>query len=191
MSEIKKMKAKMIYKFRGDTADNWELLNPILSAREPGLVIDGNGKTIALKIGDGVTAWNDLELHNINDGGSIDPATLQRKLELWQPNTEYKVGDVVVEQLQMHLQMVTNILVCRQNHISGDDMFDTATAGDYWDCYPIYALNSTCASADDNGNPIIETYATKEELTTSVGNIETVLDNIIALQNLLIGGESV
>ena len=36
-------------------------------------------------------------------------------------------------------------------------------------------------------NKLDEHYATKEE----VGNIETVLDSIIAIQNSLIGGESV
>ena len=34
----------------------WQELNPVLAAGEPGFVIDTNN----LKIGDGVTAWNDL-----------------------------------------------------------------------------------------------------------------------------------
>lgn len=43
---------------RRDTAANWALVNPVLSNFEPG------GVTVSgvqlLKIGDGVTAWNDL-----------------------------------------------------------------------------------------------------------------------------------
>jgi hypothetical protein len=38
------------------TAARWAEVNPILSAGEPGFVYDEN----RLKIGDGVTAWNDL-----------------------------------------------------------------------------------------------------------------------------------
>ena len=38
------------------TAARWKELNLVLAAGEPGFVIDEN----RLKIGDGVTAWNDL-----------------------------------------------------------------------------------------------------------------------------------
>jgi hypothetical protein len=38
------------------TAARWEELNLVLAVGEPGFVIDEN----RLKIGDGVTAWNDL-----------------------------------------------------------------------------------------------------------------------------------
>jgi hypothetical protein len=40
------------------TAANWASRNPILAAGEPGIELD----TDTLKIGDGVTPWNDLEL---------------------------------------------------------------------------------------------------------------------------------
>lgn len=66
MPQSKQIKAKTKYQFRGDTINNWEILNPILANREPGLVLDEGGKTMGFKIGDGVTAWNDLEYHNIN-----------------------------------------------------------------------------------------------------------------------------
>lgn len=118
-----------------------------------------------------------LIAENGGSGSSIDPAILQRKLELWQPNTEYKVGDVVVEQLAMGPQNVSNILVCIQNHTSGDDMFDTVTAVDYWDFNPIIALNSSFATCDNNGNYIIDTYATKEELGSK--------------QDMLVSGENI
>ena len=44
-------------KLRRDTAANWEAVNPILAAGEMGLEPD----TRRTKIGDGVTAWNDLQ----------------------------------------------------------------------------------------------------------------------------------
>lgn len=49
------------------------------------------------------------------------------------------------------------------------------------------AQNSAKAETDWNNNVIHTTYATKAE----VGDIETALDNIIAIQNTLIGGGSV
>lgn len=42
--------------FKRGTAARWSELNLILQAGEPGFVIDEN----RFKIGDGVTAWNDL-----------------------------------------------------------------------------------------------------------------------------------
>ncbi len=51
----------------------------------------------------------------------------------------------------------------------------------------ITADEADMAYADGSGNNIEQTYATKDE----VGNIETALDNIIAIQNSLIGGDSV
>lgn len=43
----------------------WKKNNPVLSQGEPGFVIDKN----ALKIGDGKTAWNDLQYIGENGGG--------------------------------------------------------------------------------------------------------------------------
>jgi len=45
---------------RADTWDNWITKNPILGKNEPATVLDGLNKG-KLKIGDGVTLWNDLE----------------------------------------------------------------------------------------------------------------------------------
>ena len=42
----------------------WERNNPILASGEPGYVIDKN----ALKIGNGVTPWNELEYVNSDNG---------------------------------------------------------------------------------------------------------------------------
>lgn len=48
---------KITYQLRRGYEEVWKKNNPILASGEPGFVIDKN----KLKIGDGVTAWNDLE----------------------------------------------------------------------------------------------------------------------------------
>jgi hypothetical protein len=44
------------FKFKRGQSDAWARVNPILAEGEPGYELDTN----KLKIGDGVTAWNDL-----------------------------------------------------------------------------------------------------------------------------------
>jgi hypothetical protein len=46
------------FQFKRGLAAAWERNNPILAAGEPGWTLD----THILKIGDGVTAWNDLSI---------------------------------------------------------------------------------------------------------------------------------
>ena len=46
------------FQFKRGLSSAWERNNPILAAGEPGWTLD----THILKIGDGVTAWNDLEI---------------------------------------------------------------------------------------------------------------------------------
>lgn len=46
-------------RFQRGSTSRWEQLNPVLGAGEPGLAVD----TGLLKIGDGVTPWNDLEAY--------------------------------------------------------------------------------------------------------------------------------
>lgn len=45
-----------VFQFKKGIAARWQEVNPILAAGEPGFVTDEN----RLKIGDGITAWNDL-----------------------------------------------------------------------------------------------------------------------------------
>ena len=53
---------------RRDTAANWTSTNPTLAEGELGLETD----TRKLKIGDGITAWNDLEYYvNPSEGGTV------------------------------------------------------------------------------------------------------------------------
>ena len=48
--------------FKRGIASRWAELNPVLQAGEPGFVTDEN----RLKIGDGITAWNDLPYQGEN-----------------------------------------------------------------------------------------------------------------------------
>jgi hypothetical protein len=47
---------KTTFKFRRGLAKDWASVNPVLSEGEPGWTLD----THVLKIGDGVSPWNDL-----------------------------------------------------------------------------------------------------------------------------------
>ena len=53
------------FKFKRGTAARWAEVNPILEQGEPGFVYD----TKQLKIGDGVTAWNDLPYIGESEAG--------------------------------------------------------------------------------------------------------------------------
>jgi hypothetical protein len=55
---------------------------------------------------------------------------------------------------------------------------------------PRNAYESATAAGDELGRSIHETYATKAEVSEQMGDIETALDGIIAIQNALIGGEA-
>ena len=117
--------------------------------------------------------------------------TFLSKVEFWKPNTEYKVGqDVIAEcYFDAYKATVTVMLSCKKDHISSDAPYLNAT-NDFYECWDSAGMTSAWsfrAVADANSKPIHETYATKNEL----GDIETALDSIIAIQNQLIGGGSV
>lgn len=86
---------------------------------------------------------------------------LKSKLELWQPNTEYKVGDLVVTNVYERETdtMTTKVCYCIQNHTSSNtDTFIMENDGYAWNCFNFYVC------FDYKGRPIHETYATKEDL---------------------------
>lgn len=59
---------KTTFQLRRGNEAVWKRNNPILANGEPGFVIDKN----ALKIGDGVTAWKDLEyICGPNESGGV------------------------------------------------------------------------------------------------------------------------
>lgn len=88
------------FKVKRGTAARWAEVNPILEQGEPGFVYDQN----RLKIGDGVTPWNDLpyidgkrEVANFNNNTEFpevgDPGLIYKaanELSLYQFNAETK-----------------------------------------------------------------------------------------------------
>ena len=66
------------------SSSKWKELNPVLAAGEPGYVLDEN----KLKIGDGVTAWNDLSY--IGDNEVVNKPTHYDFPSIGNPNTIYK-----------------------------------------------------------------------------------------------------
>ena len=64
----------------------WERNNPVLACGEPGFVIDKN----ALKIGDGITAWKDLEYVNDKNGGIFNADSHLNFPATGSPNIIYK-----------------------------------------------------------------------------------------------------
>ena len=95
---------------------------------------------------------------------------LSNKISLWQPNTEYKVGDMVVVNVYERETdtTVTKICYCIQNHTSSNtDNLIMENDGYAWLGYNFYVL------FDYKGRPIFETYATKEELEEALENIPT------------------
>ena len=57
-----------VFRLKRGTAARWAEVNPILDAGEPGFVYDEN----RLKVGDGVTHWNDLPYLAEGQGGGFD-----------------------------------------------------------------------------------------------------------------------
>lgn len=155
----------------------------------------------------------------------------ENALELWQPNTAYAVGDMV---LGLTLSDTYNIIVCKTAHTSINDKYYESGDDDKWKVVLLdevkranTAINALCDSA---GNDIENTYETKENVQflanehyaleervnnlninipiddtptegstnavssggvyRAIGDIETALDNIIAIQESLIGGET-
>ena len=58
-NNVTKIYAAARFKWRSDTAQGWQTKNPVLLSGEPGVVTDGS-ESEKIKIGDGVTPWNDL-----------------------------------------------------------------------------------------------------------------------------------
>ena len=112
---------------------------------------------------------------------------VKSKIGMWQPYTEYKVGDYCLWEYYGNSGDGKNpisiyyLMYCKEAHTSD------ANLPSHSKCWQQTDLCVPCATKDGLGRYIVSTYATKDEL----GNIETALDNIIAIQNQLIGGDGV
>lgn len=184
--DIRKLYGDARFVLRKDSLENWQTKNPVLLEGEPSYVTDGeDGKKI--KFGDGITPWNDLdyfsaaadvevdqtynpESENAQSGKAVAEGISKEtkdKISVWQPNTEYKVGDVVVANFrdsdlfdpEENLNRMV-IAKCVRQHKS-DSFFDLTNLEieTAWEI-----LQETYAYYDALGNRIHNTYATKNEL---------------------------
>lgn len=102
---------KAVILFRGGLSTEWERQNPVLRYREPGWATD----TGVLKIGDGITPWNDLEPANnssvvnakthfdfpsVGSVNAIYKASDEKKLYQWN-ETELKYEPLDGNELQV------------------------------------------------------------------------------------------
>lgn len=78
---------KTTFKLRRGYAATWEKNNPILQAGEPGFVLDEN----RLKIGDGITAWN--ELPYLGENSIFNAATSSDFPEIGREEVIYKAAN--------------------------------------------------------------------------------------------------
>ena len=78
---------KTTFQLRRGNAAVWERNNPVLARGEPGFIIDEN----RLKIGDGVTAWNDLDY--IGEANVFNAATHYGFPSVGKENVIYKAEE--------------------------------------------------------------------------------------------------
>lgn len=212
-SEIEQLKLQKQNKLTAGT--NIVIENDVISA-----IGGGGGSGIVVD-----TTYNP-DSYNAQSGKALSPV-FQRKIELWQPNTEYKERDEVLGFYQDwdydgYSYMI--LMKCLKSHTSPDDIDYPNLAEDFNKHWSYISLRSEIAHSavtDSEHNYISETYATKKELSedinaltkyindnfatfswvfngyvsgetfqNTIGDIETALDSIIAIQNELIGGNT-
>ena len=110
-------------------------------------------------------------------------------IKVWQPSTHYKVGDYVLTYLSSGILddgsgiTPTALLYCIAEHTSPDVAYPNNDE-DYNDRWVQYYLeceqsySAVYALHDGVGNNIETTYATKEEVNKSVGDIGAALDEL-------------
>lgn len=130
MADKKTIHAKLKIKFRGDTEENLQSVNPVLALKEPCFVLDENDKTIGFKVGDGIHNWNDLEYHSLEGGGSGGSIEVD---QTYNPGSENaQSGKAVAEAVTNKEQYIFEVL--RENYVSKEQL-DTAIGqaleGDY------------------------------------------------------------
>ena len=100
--------------------------------------------------------------------------TPDTSLTVWQPNTEYKVDDVVIGDISFDgFYYFQAILFCKRNHTSESELHEDKRLNLYedvrsgmWGVKPFISREAEC---DKEGNFIHETYATKDELAEAIG----------------------
>ena len=95
-------------------------------------------------------------------------------IQLWQPNTEYKVDDVVIGDISFDgFYYFQAILFCKRNHTSEGELLEDMRLNLYEDVrsgmWNVKPFISREAETDSKGNYFPDHYATKEELEEAIG----------------------
>lgn len=89
--------------------------------------------------------------------------TPDKSISIWQPNTEYKVGNIVLATWKNEDKKETVIAECNEAHTSSSSFTNDLIIYAVWD------MNFINARGDEYGRSIYETYATKEDLAEAIG----------------------
>lgn len=191
MSQINRFDNYAHFQFKRDTLENWMNNNPILKAGEPSYVTNSSDALHKLKIGDGVTAWKDLsfipgDIEGGGGGGSIDPAILNSKMD--------KFGEVIQNGIETVLLIPDTgpanfKFTIKGEGAGGNFVFESNNSGGSISYGGPGDLSFPNAYFPQPTKP--SQAANKQYVDNLVGDIETALDNIIEIQNSLIGGEVV
>ena len=131
-----------IIKLRRDTAANWTSENPILADGEPGLETD----TLAMKFGDGVTTWANLEYQAVGNATFATNATTANVANLVAVANVSGIGNIATINLDGN---VSNVL--RGNGTWGADQtnYSNNNVANY---LPTYTGNITAGNISITGN---------------------------------------
>lgn len=164
------VKAKARYQLRGDTAAALEAVNPTLKSKEPVLVLNETKTAVAFKIGDGVTPYAELPLHSFDVDQTLDE------------NSARAIANKVVTAIFNELADIR----------AGADDNTYDTAGDAVR-YQLVEIKQSVASAGSAASELdrrltLEVEPAVAENAAKIGDVESALDGILAIQNALIGG---
>lgn len=211
---VTKIYGKVRFIFRHDTAENWAKENPILAAGEHGVVTDSTVPHEREKIGDGTTPWNELgwwhgpkgengrdAVTDISYNPQSENAQSGKAVAEAIGNKQDKFADVTVDRDGNVLLTPKKDLQIAANNDNGSVALVGKSVTLYGDYTNLHGLVSVLGVLDfgygngrisNLGEPRADNDAVNRAyVDTAIGNIETALDSIIAIQEQLIGGESV
>lgn len=166
MAELKQLNTRIV--IRNDTAENWTTKNPILLKSEFGVELGDTPADNKLKIGDGVTAWNDLAY--TYDLDSIK--TLINAAKPTADNVYFTDNLVFTEQFGKYTPDSTGSVTVpvKDENMSVADLFMNAFAEEKNPTVtqPSLSVSLSGAGAKEVGTEVTPTYST----TFNVGSYE-------------------
>lgn len=137
---------------RNGTAAVWAEKNPVLLKGEIGIENDTN----KMKIGDGVSAWNDL------DYAGVDEATITNIID------NNREGVTCIDSTESDGKTDTEIIAQQENSKKGDKLIIERSIGDDKASYTAYVFDGTAWAAMDGNYDASNVYFGKN-LTYTVG----------------------